>query len=469
MINIYIEISKYLIIIIMALYTFCNFRYFGVADDTARDEYCRFQRRSVLLLQLISYSVIFLKTNDNRVIVLFLLSAVFTATYLKLSVLFYKNISKLLLNNMCMLLSLGMIMLTRLDIKDAMRQFVIIVISAVATWIIPLVIDKVWGLISWSFLYIGLGIVLLLAVLFTGSVTYGAKMALSFGGFSFQPAEFVKITFVFFAASMLGRSVDFKNIFITSSIAALHVLILIACRDLGTALIFFMAYVIILYIATGRKLYVFLGGGMFSLASLGAYRMFSHVRTRVEAWIDPWSDITNKGYQIAHSLFAIGTGGFAGMGLMQGMPERIPIVEKDFIFSAISEEMGAAVALCIILICLGCFLQMMTIATYMDMSFYKLVAVGLGFEYAVQVFLTIGGVTKFIPSTGVTLPFVSYGGSSIFSSFILFMTIEGLYLIKKNEDEAFGDEYDLSYDEEYGGEDDSVYESEYEADDREEI
>ena len=128
------------------------------------------------------------------------------------------------------------------------------------------------------------------------------------------------------------------------------------------------------------------------------------------------------------------------MGLMQGMPEKIPIVEKDFIFSALSEEMGAAVALCVILICLGCFLQMMTIAAYMDMSFYKLVAVGLGFEYIVQVFLTIGGVIKFIPSTGVTLPFMSYGGSSILSSFILFMTVEGLYIIKKNEDEEFGEE-----------------------------
>ena len=184
---------------------------------------------------------------------------------------------------------------------------------------------------------------------------------------------------------------------------------------------------------------------MFSLAGVFSYRLFSHVRTRVAAWLDPWSDITDKGYQIAHSLFAIGTGGFVGMGLMQGMPQRIPIVEKDFIFSAISEEMGAAVALCIILLCLGCFLQMMTVATYMDMSFYKLVAVGLGFEYIVQVFLTIGGVTKFIPSTGITLPFMSYGGSSILSSFALFMVVEGLYLIKKNEDEAFMEEYDEEY------------------------
>lgn len=445
MVNIYVEISKYLIIIVMALYTFCNFRYFSVTDKTAADGYCRVQRKAVIILQLIAYSVIYLKTEDPAIIIFFLAQAVFVTVYLKLSVVFYKNISKLLLNNICMFISLGLIMLTRLDLNDAMRQFVIIAISAVITWVIPLIVDKVWGIASWSFLYMGAGLLLLLAVLFTGDVTYGAKMELELGPIAFQPSEFVKITFVFFAASMLGRSVDFKNIVITSAIAALHVLILIACRDLGTALIFFMAYVVILYIATGKKVYVIMGGGMFSLAGVFAYRLFSHVRTRVAAWLDPWSDITDKGYQIAHSLFAIGTGGFVGMGLMQGMPQRIPIVEKDFIFSAISEEMGAAVALCIILLCLGCFLQMMTVATYMDMSFYKLVAVGLGFEYIVQVFLTIGGVTKFIPSTGITLPFMSYGGSSILSSFALFMVVEGLYLIKKNEDEAFMEEYDEEY------------------------
>ena len=116
---------------------------------------------------------------------------------------------------------------------------------------------------------------------------------------------------------------------------------------------------------------------------------------------------------ITQSLFAIGTGGWFGMGLCQGMPNRIPVVEKDFIFAAISEEMGAIFAICVLLICLGCFIQFMMIATQMQAMFYKIIAVGLGMEYVVQVFLTVGGVTKFIPSTGVTLPFVSYGGSSI--------------------------------------------------------
>ena len=124
-----------------------------------------------------------------------------------------------------------------------------------------------------------------------------------------------------------------------------------------------------------------------------------------------------------------------GMGLCQGMPNRIPVVEKDFIFAAISEEMGAIFAICVLLICLGCFIQFMMIATQMQAMFYKIIAVGLGMEYVVQVFLTVGGVTKFIPSTGVTLPFVSYGGSSIVTTFLLFSIIQGLYIIKRNDEE----------------------------------
>ena len=159
------------------------------------------------------------------------------------------------------------------------------------------------------------------------------------------------------------------------------------------------------------------------------------MRRRVFAWSNPWADIDNTGYQITQSLFAIGTGGWFGMGLSQGLPRKIPVVEKDFIFAAISEEMGAIFAICVLLICLGCFLQFMMIATRMQAVFYKLIALGLGLEYIIQVFLTVGGVTKFIPSTGVTLPFVSYGGSSILSTFILFGIIQGLYILKRNDEE----------------------------------
>ena len=156
------------------------------------------------------------------------------------------------------------------------------------------------------------------------------------------------------------------------------------------------------------------------------------------AWRNPLSVIDNEGYQICQSLFAIGTGGWFGMGLYQGLPNKIPVVEQDFVFSAISEELGGIFALCLIMVCISCFLMFFNIAMQMKNQFYKLVALGLGTVYGFQVFLTIGGVTKFIPSTGVTLPLVSYGGSSMLSTMILFGIIQGLYLLKQNEGELDG-------------------------------
>jgi cell division protein FtsW (lipid II flippase) len=119
------------------------------------------------------------------------------------------------------------------------------------------------------------------------------------------------------------------------------------------------------------------------------------------------------------------------------MPQKIPVVDKDFVFAAISEELGAIYALCLLFICVGCFMQFMIIAVKMQAMFYKLIAFGLGIMYITQVFLTVGGVVKFIPSTGVTLPFVSYGGSSVLATFVLFNIIQGLYILKRTEEEEY--------------------------------
>ncbi len=154
---------------------------------------------------------------------------------------------------------------------------------------------------------------------------------------------------------MFYQSLDFKNICITTVVAALHVVILVLSKDLGSALIFFISYVIMLFIATGNWLYLIAAGVLGKGATSIAYTLFDHVRRRFTAWKNPWADIDNTGYQITQSLFAIGTGGWFGMGLCQGMPNRIPVVEKDFIFAAISEEMGAIFAICVLLICPGLF------------------------------------------------------------------------------------------------------------------
>lgn len=434
MTNLVIEISRYLMILLIAIYTYYNFRFFSMEEEGKRRA-CSRQLICMFMLHFLANLVIVLNTGLESLAVFYVVQVVFFLCYIYLYRFFYRNVSRLLVNNTCMLLCTSFIILTRLNPERAMRQFVIVAGSAVATWVIPFIIDRVWQLVKVPWVYGGIGLALLLAVCLAGDTAYGAQLSINLGFFSVQPSEFVKISYVFFVATMFYRSTEFKNVVITTIAAAAHVLILVLSRDLGGALIYFVSYLMMLFVATSNWLY--LGAGVLggSGAAVAAYHMFSHVQRRVQAWRDPWSDVADTGYQVAQALFAVGTGGWFGMGLYRGMPEKIPVVDKDFVFAAISEEMGGIYAVCLLFICVGCFLQFMLIAIKMQAMFYKLIAFGLGTVYITQVFLTVGGVIKFIPSTGVTLPFVSYGGSSVVATFILFNIMQGLYILKRGEEE----------------------------------
>jgi cell division protein FtsW (lipid II flippase) len=157
------------------------------------------------------------------------------------------------------------------------------------------------------------------------------------------------------------------------------------------------------------------------------------VRVRVQIWKDPFADYAGSGYQICQSLFSIAAGGWLGTGLYRGSPGAIPYVEEDFMFSAILEEMGGIFGICLILVCLAVFIMFVNIAMKLESRFYRLAAVGFGAIYATQVFLTIGGGTKLIPMTGVTLPLVSYGGSSLLSTLIMIAIVQGLYMLRSDE------------------------------------
>lgn len=435
MTNLVVEISRYLMIVLIAIYTYYNFRVFFMKEEEEWNYASGRQLICMFMLHFLANLVIILNTQSEALILFYGVQVLFFLCYIYMTRFFYKWVSRLLLNNVCMLLCIGMIMLTRLNPERAMRQFIIIMIAALVTWIIPFIVDRVWQLVELRWFYGILGLVLLAIVCIVGNTSYGAQLSLTIHGISIQPSEFVKITFVFFVAAMFYRSTDFKHVVVTTVVAALHVLILVLSKDLGSALIFFVTYLMMLFVATTNWAYLGAGLGCGAGAAVIAYHLFSHVQRRVEAWRDPWADIDNKGYQITQSLFAMGTGGWIGMGLYQGLPGKIPVVEKDFIFAAISEELGAIFAICVLLICVGCFIQFMIIAMKMQAMFYKLIAFGLGTMYITQVFLTVGGVLKFIPSTGVTLPFVSYGGSSILATFVLFNIIQGLYILKRGEEE----------------------------------
>jgi len=287
-------------------------------------------------------------------------------------------------------MTISFAILARLDFANAIKQFVIAAIGMIATCFIPLLISKLkmWNRLRW--VYAIVGILGLLVVLVVGSRVYGAKLNINLGPIAIQPSEFIKIIFVFYVAAMLYilpeedlskmkidfRSHDFRVVLTATAVAAVHVLILVASKDLGGACIFLFTYIVMLYVATRKPLYLIITLAGTAVGGVLVYFLFNHVRVRVAAWQDPIATISDQGYQVAQSLFAIGTGGWFGSGLCQGMPDKIPVVSQDFIFAAISEELGAVFALCLIFVCISCLFMFFNIAMEIRDQFYKLIALG---------------------------------------------------------------------------------------------
>lgn len=428
MVTIISIISKYLIIIMGAIYTLSCFTIFRPINITRQKVLLNRQLRHLLIFHFLCYFVLFLHTNQVKIIWFYFAQILFITIVQVVYHQVYPKASRLITNNMCFLLTLGFTILTRLNFDLAVKQYMIVCGTVFLCLPVPYVIKEFKQLGKYRILYGVVGFSLLASVFLIGARKNGAVNWIKIGSFMFQPSEFVKILFVFFISSMLVKSNTFKQIVITTFCAAAHVIVLVLEKDLGGALLFFIVYLIMLFVATGKKLYLFAGLSAGGVAAILAYHLFSHVQTRVEAWSNPWSIIDGGGNQIAQSLFAIGTGSWLGMGLDEGMPYKIPVVVSDFIFSAIAEELGTIFALCLLLICVSCFISFMDIAMQSRKMEYKLLSVGFAVSYIFQVFLSVGGVTKFIPSTGVTLPLVSYGGSSVVSSILIFYLIQGLYM-----------------------------------------
>lgn len=434
--SILVESSKYIIIILFAVYTWHCFSVFAGKDAEKKDKVYRRQNKIMYTIHFICTLVLFLNSLDINILFLYVAQLALLIFVNKAYIYVYQNASKMVLNNMLMLMMIGFVMIGRLTQEHVIRQMALAAAICLLGLFIPLIIEKFQYFDRFGMAYAIIGMLMLALVFVIGKSVYGAKNWIIIGGFAMQPSEFVKIIYVFFVAAMLSKSTEFKDVLKVGALAAIHVLILVAERDLGAALIFYITFLSILYVASQNVGYLGLGLGGGAAAAVIAYHFFTHVQTRVIAWKDPWGTIDTAGYQIAQSLFAIGTGGWFGMGLGEGMPSKIPVAESDFIFSAISEELGAFFALCLILVEISCFVMFINIALKMKRRFYKLTSLGLAIEYVFQVFLTIGGVTKFIPSTGVTLPLVSYGGSSVISTVILFCIIQGMYVLNCREEES---------------------------------
>lgn len=428
-----IEISKYVICFFMICYTLFSFMTFLHKNESERIVVYISQNIFMLIVQAFCFIQIYAQKQDPVYIFYYIVQVIILMSAIVMYHTLYPDGNRLIINNMCMMLMLGMVMLIRIDMAKAQRQFIISACAIVLALIIPQLIYKWKFLNKLTFVYAISGIAILSIVLILGSVTNGSKITFSLAGVTFQPSEFVKILFVMFVAASLNESVSLRQIGITTLFAIMHVMILVLSKDLGSAVILFVVFVFMVFAATGNPLYLTGGTGLGIFGALAAYKLFTHVQFRVSAWLDPWSTIDSTGYQITQSLFGISSGGWFGLGLFGGNPESIPYVEDDFIFSAISEEMGLITSICLVLICLSTFIMFMYEAYYFRNIFNRLIAFGFGLSYIFQVFLTVGGGTKFIPLTGVTLPLVSYGGSSVMATIIMIAIFEGLCILHKQE------------------------------------
>ncbi|MEE8826102.1 MAG: FtsW/RodA/SpoVE family cell cycle protein [Eubacteriales bacterium] len=433
--NLFIQISKYVFIILMLLYALEAYTCIGQKSARKRNRKLAGLTRIMYIFVTLGFVIVFL--NQKKIQLLMLMAGIwiYFGVTQKLYRKLYPKSSMLLVNNMLMLLSVGFVMISRINLSEGIKQFIIAAGSTVIALAVPVIIRKLKVLAKLKVLYAILGLLALGVVLMLATRSGGATLSITVGGITIQFSELVKITFVFYLASRLARDASFRSIVIASVVAALHVGILVLSTDLGTALVFFVTYVVLIYVASRRWQYPVAGIGAGCVAAVAAYHLFAHVRQRVTAWKDPFAVYDTSGYQIAQGLFAIAAGGWFGVGLCQGKPNSIPVATKDFMFAAICEEFGGVFCIAMLLVCMCLFILIVNISMLIHNRFYKLVALGLGTEYAFQVFLTVGGVTKFIPMTGITLPLVSYGGSSVASTIIMLAIIQGLYILREDEGE----------------------------------
>lgn len=333
---------------------------------------------------------------------------------------------------------IGISFVTRLTNDDpsaAIGQVIWLFVSVAAMIGTLIVVPNLDRLADYKFT-IGLaGVALLLLPMLIGTEIYGSKLWIIIGSFSFQPGELAKILIVLFLAAYLAEN---RELLSASShkvgpltlprlrmlapmfvMWGMSLLVVVFETDLGSALLFFTLFVVMIYTATGRVSYVVVAVGLLALGGVFCYHFFAHVRVRVQIWLDPFRDPSGSGLQIVQSLYSLADGGLVGEGIGKGLPKLIPVVASDFIFSAIGEEMGLLGGSAVLILFMLLAVRGFTTAARAKSDMSAFTAVGLTVSLSFQAFLIVGGVTRLLPLTGVTLPFMSQGGSSLLSSFII--------------------------------------------------
>lgn len=338
----------------------------------------------------------------------------------------FRHVDRYILIIANFLIAIGLIVQYRIDPDIAIKQIMWFGIGMLAMvfCILLMRFPGFFRRINWLLIIGSVG--LLGALFLVGSEVYGAKNWITLGSQRFQPSEFVKVATVFVLAHWLTNSRDIRGIWPLLFYVFAVVGLLVMEKDLGAAVLIFGTALIVFYVATGNKGLTLLGLGGGCAGAVASYYIFDHVRVRVAIWKNPWATYSGNGYQIAQGLMAIASGGLWGMGLTRGSPKLIPAYHTDYIFAVICEEFGVIVGVCLIAFYLVLIIRGALIALNAPDRFTMLVAFGCTTLLTLQSFIIIAGVIKLIPLTGITLPFVSYGGSSMIASMMLLGILEGV-------------------------------------------
>lgn len=334
-----------------------------------------------------------------------------------------------------MLTSISATFVARLNADLAMAQLFWITGGFLGSAVLIAFVKDIRRVAEYKYLLGTTAIVLLLVPAFLGREVGGAKLWITLFGISFQPGELAKVFLVLFLAAYFSEKRELIREMSTRVMGVqvphlrylgpllvmwvVSLMIMVLERDLGSSLLFFSTFIVLSYIATERKFFLVAGTGLFLFGATLSYLLFTHVASRVDVWLDPFADPLGKGYQIVQSIFAISAGGFFGVGPGNGSGALIPAAATDMIASIISEELGLLGVSAIFLIYAIFFTAIMRIALRSDDDLHKVAAAGFGVNLFFQVFIILGGVSKFLPLTGITLNFVSYGGTSIMVNMLI--------------------------------------------------